>query len=221
MKNQPWVIIGILILVGCTNHTDDISFKSENCFSSFIFSQIVENKYGEWTDQQLAPWPIKACLPKTFIKYSDKKNGDVFANGIISFGVMEKGSPYFPPPDTSVPYFDITMYKAETIANDTLQQWIERNYSYSTEVVMKPKISERCYEKGFKSPHFLTIDIYERLENSDGEFAKFRACKNINIFYATRIGREVYLLKQDGFFELGGLNEELLLNVIRSIRPID
>jgi len=218
-------IIGLLAFFSACNPPVKQSAPISDlpCARNFTFSKDTKHNFDDWEYQNIPGTNLATCLyPDS--SWVSKDNARVpNGTGVASMFMYPIERNFWLSANKSYPHLSMIIGKVQGNATGTLADWVESNYSFSEEAKKKPKLSETCAAEGFSPPHFITFDIGpEKLQRSDnGEFAKFRACKTGHIWYAIRIDKEIYLMEQEGFFKLEGPNEELLLNIIRSTRPLD
>lgn len=219
MKKYFYIIsfVLILLLLSYVSNTE-----ARTCFDDFKFSKAIPNDYNALAYRQLGTLPIRACLPENSLWESDMKSDQLFSNLQLDFTVM-KNDPnwkYWPPKDTSVPHINVLLRQAKDPADGSLQKWIEDRFSFEARGLTSGKLRAGCERIGYPTPYQIRYDLPFEKFGENSEFTKFQACNDLDNWYAVRVGTQVLLLKNDHMEPLEGMNEELLLNIIRSMRPV-
>ena len=223
-KLTPHLVVFLVFLLTACN-TNDISTRNAfnaTCFDDFIFSKEVDDLYRPWAYRQLGALPAEVCAPKHSIITAEGQPYRSFSGDQAVLSVAEKNPdwPYGPPSQLTMPYVRMDVRSTKMTVTDSLLEWGDM-YNREKYEIANPPETVSCLQYDYQPPDKLTfIGTPTSFADGDGEFIKFTACDQQFKGYLISFHNHIYIMREDFGYDLSdGINEELLINIIKSMRP--
>ena len=232
MRKITTTLIGIILLMGCTGRLVGLD-SNEQCAKNFSFSKDIEFNYGQWKYRNLTGTSLEACLPYQQYRKNTKneplnesRNDVEFLTGYTRVTLPRPSSDVWSriwlsgEKVNDIPHIDVILREVKKSTDSPLSQWVLDNYSLAKSDNIQRDLAQFCE---FSLPDFVSFEIPATniVPNENLEFTKFQVCEKRSASYAIRYNSTIYIIRQDIGYKLEeGMNEELLINIIKSMRPV-